>query len=247
MTFVVIYVYVMNCHLLLTVLDSMSLLLIRDPTPIPFRNPRPPKEGRIPTMIDFTTQHGWNLLRQTLCKKFCDQYHHINAMKYSNMLYRTRVINVKAVGYLDCSSLYANNVKFSYVIDMHVMLFPGLQNDELIDNMMQTLEIEDFDVLNGRLMQELRKSFISLLMDYIWRSITRLTEMVTKGLIKEEQLSVACNSCPLASDNVPATKHPKTLTTISSILSHPRLDQPNAQSGPILESMDKTKFKFSRR
>ena len=70
-------------------------------------------------------------------------------MKYFNMLHRTRIINDKNVGYLDCSYFYAQNVKFSYVIDMHVIFLKGLHNDKLLDNMIQTLEIEDFDVPNG--------------------------------------------------------------------------------------------------
>ena len=70
-------------------------------------------------------------------------------MKYSNMFYRTRIINGEAVSYLNCSSLYADNVKFSYIIDMQVMLFPGVQNGELINNMVQALGIDEQDVPNG--------------------------------------------------------------------------------------------------
>ena len=54
-TFVVIDVYVMMCHLLLTLLDLLSPILIRNPTPIPFGNPCPLKEECILTMIDFKT------------------------------------------------------------------------------------------------------------------------------------------------------------------------------------------------
>ena len=77
-------------------------------------------------------------------------------------------------------------MKFSYVIDMQGMLFLGLQNDEFIDNMVQALYIEDQDVPNGWLVQDLRKSFINLLNDYIWRSITKLAELVAEGLIKDK-------------------------------------------------------------
>ena len=112
---------------------------------------------------------------------------------------------------------------------MQVMLFPGLQNGKLIDNMVQALEIDDQDVPNGWLVQDLRKSFINILKDYIWRSITRLTEIVAEGLIKEIQSNATYNFSPLASDNEPTTKRPKTLMTISSILSRSRLDQPIAQ------------------
>ena len=166
-TFVVIDVYVMMCHLLLTVFNPMAPLLIHDPTPISFGTLRPLKEERIPTIINPRTQHAQKLLRQTLCKRFYDQYHPINAMKCSNMFYGTRIINSEAVSYLDCSSLYADNIKFSYVINMQVMLILGLQNGALIDNMVQALEIDDQDVPNGWLVQDLRKSFISLLKDYI--------------------------------------------------------------------------------
>jgi hypothetical protein len=158
------------------------------------------------------------------------------------MFYRTRIINGEAVSYLDCSSLYADNVKFSYIIDMQVMLFPGLQNGKLIDNMVQALEIDGQDIPNGWLVQDLRKSFINLLKDYIWRSITRLTEMVAEGLIKEKQSNATCSSFPLASDNEPRAKHPKTLTTISSILSRPRPDQPIAQCELTPQSMAKAEI-----
>ena len=112
---------------------------------------------------------------------------------------------------------------------MQVMLFSVLQNGKLIDNMVQALEIDNQDVPNGWLVQDLRKLFISLLKDYIWRSITKLTEMVAEGLIKEKQSNAPCSSSPLASDNEPRAKCPKTLTTISSILSRPHPDQPIAQ------------------
>ena len=241
-TFVVIDIYVMMCELLLTVLDPMSPLLIRDSTAIPFGTPHPLKEERIPTMIDPRTQHVRKLLRQAFCKRFYDRYHPINALKFSNMLYRTHIINGEAAGYLDSSSLNAGSVKFSYVIDMQVMLFPGLQNGELIDNMVQTLDIEDQDVPNGWLVQDLRKSFINLLKDYIWRSITKLAELVAEGLIKDKQSNVTCSSSPLASDNEPALKRPKTLMTISSILSRQRLDQPTTQSELTPESMAKAEI-----
>ena len=146
-------------------------------------------------------KHIWKLIWQTLCKRFYDRYRPINAMKYSNMFYRTHIINGKAVSYLNCSSLYADNVKFSYVIDMQVMLFLGLQNGELIDNVVQTLEIDDQNVPNGWLMQDLCKSFIKFLKDYIWRSITRLTQMMAEGFIQDKQSNTTCNSFPLASDD----------------------------------------------
>ena len=69
-------------------------------------------------MINPMTQHVRKLLWQALYKRFYDQYHTINAMKYSNMFNRTRMISGKVVGYLDCSSFYVDNVKFSYVINM---------------------------------------------------------------------------------------------------------------------------------
>ena len=175
--------------------------------------PHPPKEERIPTMIDLRIQHVRKLLWQALCKRFYDRYHPING---------------EAVSYFKSSLLYADNVKFSYVINMQVMLFLSLQNGELIDNMVQTLEIDDQDVPNSWLVQDLRKSFINLLNDYIWRFITRLTKMVAEGLIKDIQSNVICSSYPLAIDNEPTAKRSKTLTTISSILSCLRLDQPIA-------------------
>ena len=110
--------------------------------------------------------------------------------------------------------------------------------------MVQALEIDDQDVPNGWLVQDLRKSFISLLKDYIWRSITRLTEMVAEGLIEEKQSNATCSSSPLASDNEPRAKRPKTLTTISSILSRPRLDQPIAQCEMTPESMAKAEIQI---
>lgn len=99
----------------------------------------------------------------------------------------------------------------------------GLQNDELIDNVVQALDIDEHDVPNGWLVQDLRESVINLFKNYIWSSIIRLVEMVAKGLIKEKKSSTTCGSSPPASDIEPATKRPKTLMTISSILSHPRL------------------------
>ena len=69
-------------------------------------------------MIYLMTQHVRKLLRQTFYKRFYDQYHPINTMKYSNMFNHARMISGKAAGYLDCSSFYVDNVKFSYVINM---------------------------------------------------------------------------------------------------------------------------------
>ena len=125
------------------------------------------------------------LLQQMFCKRFYDQYHSINALKYSNLFFCARMIDGKAVGYLDCSSHYIDSVKILYAIDMHVMLFPGLQNGELIDNMVQALEIKDHNIPNGWLVQDLHKSYINLFKYDIWSSIIRLVEMVAKGSIRE--------------------------------------------------------------
>lgn len=206
-TFVIIDVYVMMCHLSVTLLDLMSPLLIRDPTPIPFGNPCPPKEECIPTLIDFKTQHVQKLMRHALCKRFYDWYHPINALKYSNLFYRAHMVDDEAVGYLNCSLRFVGNVEFLYAIDM---LYLGFQNGKLIDNMVQALEIEDRNIPDGWLVQHLHKPFINLLKDYIWSSILKSVEMVAKGLIREKQLGATCNSSPPASDIEPATKHPKT-------------------------------------
>ena len=101
-TFVVIDVYIMMCHLLLTCFNPMSPLLMHDP--IPFGIPCPPKEERIPIMIDSKSYHVRKLLRQAFCKRFYDGYHHIKAIKYSNLFYHACMINGEAVGYLNCSS-----------------------------------------------------------------------------------------------------------------------------------------------
>ena len=47
-------------------------------------------------------------------------------MKYSYIFYRVHMIDGEGVGYFNCSSLYVDNVKFSYIINMHVMLFIAL-------------------------------------------------------------------------------------------------------------------------
>lgn len=120
------------------------LFMIPHPSPL---TPHPPKEERIPTMIDPNTQHVWKVMRQALCKRF-----------YSNLFYRKHRIDGKVVGYLNCFSLYIDDVKFSYIIEMQVMLFLGLYNNKLIDNMVQALETENKDVPNSWLIQELRKS-----------------------------------------------------------------------------------------
>ena len=127
----------------------MSFVANRSRPDVPITNPRsrshplwtppppPLKEERILTMIDPMTQHVQKLLRQTLCKRFYNRYHPINALKYSNMFYCVHIIDGEAVGYLDCFSIYVDNVKFLYVIDMQVVLFLGPHNGELIDNMVR--------------------------------------------------------------------------------------------------------------
>ena len=42
------------------------------------------------------------------------------------MFYHACMNDDKVIGYPDCSSLYADDVEFSYVIDMQVMLFLNL-------------------------------------------------------------------------------------------------------------------------
>lgn len=86
-------------------------LLICDP--IPFGTPCHPKEERILTMINSKTYHVRKLLRQALCTRFYDGYHPINALKYSNLFYHARMINGEAIGYLNCSSFYVDDFKFS--------------------------------------------------------------------------------------------------------------------------------------
>lgn len=111
--------------------------------------PRPLQEECILTMINPKTHHDRKILQQAFCKKFYERYHPINALKYSNLVYRAHVIDGEVIGYLDCSSLYVDDVKFSCIINMEVMLLPDHQNNKLIDNMMQALEIEEQDVPNG--------------------------------------------------------------------------------------------------
>lgn len=109
-------------------------------------------------------------------------------------------------------------------------------------DMVQALEIKDQDVPNGWLVQDLCESFTNLLKDYIWRSITRLGKMVAEGLIRDKHLSTTCSFFLLASDNERTAKHPKTLTTISSILSRPHPDQPTTQFELTAKSMAKAEI-----
>jgi hypothetical protein len=122
----------------------------------------------------------------------------------------------------------------------------GLQNGELIDNMVQALEIDDHDVPNGWLVQDLRKSVINLFKNYIWSSIIILVEMVAKGLIREKQSGATCGSSLPASDIEPATNCPKTLLTISSILSHPCPYQPVTQFELTPDPMAKVEIHIFR-
>jgi hypothetical protein len=115
---------------------------------------------------------------KAMVDRFYCRYHPIHALKNSRLLYGSQVNGDQTTPILLMTKLDSSHLKHCYLIDMQVMLYPGLQNGALLKKMINTLEIDDCDIPNGWNSDLLRKEFYKLITQFIWGSITRYTEMV---------------------------------------------------------------------
>jgi hypothetical protein len=118
------------------------------------------------------------------------------------------------------SKLVSADLHHSYLMDMHSVLFPSLQNGELLKRMVYCVEIDDRDIPDGWTVQRLRSDFLQLITNYVWGSITRLTEMVAEKQVRSSPTINVADTEP-KDDGAPPLKRPKTLDRLSLMLNQP--------------------------
>lgn len=172
-SFVAVDVYLNFIDLYFNVLDPEARLELHISKRRAFDQAAPDREYRDAMSLDRRTTTVRNILRKGLSTRFYDRFHPIRALCKPNQFFGPRAKKTAA-------NVKAEDLKFSYLMDMQSVLLPPLSGNVLIIKMINTIDIDEADVLTtwktaGWTIEKLREHHIEVVTGYIWRVLNRLT------------------------------------------------------------------------